>query len=49
MAVPLPSSKLVKGCTSGFASAPCHGLFPIKTSVECRKAGTEPKQNEQKW
>ena len=49
MAVPFPSSKLVKGCTAGFASARCHGLFPIKTSVECRKAGTASKQHEQKW
>lgn len=49
MALPFPNSKLVKGCTTGFVSAFCHGLFPVKTSVECRMAGIAPKQYEQKW
>lgn len=49
MALPFPNSKLVKGCTTGFVSAFCHGLFPIKTSVGCRMAGIAPKQYEQKW
>lgn len=49
MAVPFSSSKAVKGCSTGFAIIVSHDLFPIKTSAECRKAGTAPKQYEQKW
>lgn len=49
MAVPFSSSKAVKGCSTGFATVVSHDLFPIKMSAECRKAGTAPKQYEQKW
>lgn len=49
MAVPFSGSKAVKGCSAGFASVLSYDLFPIKTSAECRKAGSAPKQYEQKW